>query len=240
MWYTYFDPLWWLVIGIGAALGGIATLRVKSTFARYSQKGTSRGYTGAQVAAAILRDNYIHDVTIESVPGRLSDHYDPRSKVLRLSEPVYGSQSMAALGVAAHEVGHAIQHARGYVPLKFRSAWVPVASIGTNIGWLVIFLAFMLGGVSTAGGTIAAWVGVALFGTSTLFTLITLPVEFDASRRALVSLSEGGYVTAEELTGARKVLSAAAMTYVAAFVSSLLMLLSYALRLGLLGGSRND
>ena len=147
---------------------------------------------------------------------------------------------MAALGVAAHEVGHAIQHARGYVPLKFRSAWVPVASIGTNIGWLVIFLAFMLGGVSTAGGTIAAWVGVALFGTSTLFTLITLPVEFDASRRALVSLSEGGYVTAEELTGARKVLSAAAMTYVAAFVSSLLMLLYYALRLGLLGGSRND
>ena len=145
-WYQMFDPLWWVVIGLGAALGGIATLMVKSTFARYSQLATSRGYTGAQVAQAILRDHDIHDVRVEPVAGRLSDHYDPRGKVLRLSEPVYGSQSMAALGVAAHEVGHAIQHARGYAPLALRSALVPITTLGTNLSWIVILIAFVLRG----------------------------------------------------------------------------------------------
>jgi Zn-dependent membrane protease YugP len=196
--------------------------------------------TGAEVARRILGDNGIEDVSIERVGGRLNDHYDPRSRTLRLSEPVYGSQSLSALGVAAHEVGHAIQHARGYLPLQFRSAWVPVANRGAGISMFVIFAAFFLGGVGTVLGKNLAILGVVLMGATTVFTLITLPVEFDASRRALISLSEGGYLDGEEIHGARKVLNAAALTYVAAFITSLLTLLYYAYRLGLLGGNRSD
>jgi Zn-dependent membrane protease YugP len=170
----------------------------------------------------------------------MTDHYDPRTKTLKLSEPVYGSNSMAALGVAAHEVGHAIQHAAGYVPLKFRSAWVPVANLGGGISMIVIILAALMGGATTLLGQNLAIVGVILFATTTVFTLVTLPVEFDASRRALLALESGGYVSSAELQGARKVLNAAALTYVAAFVTSLLTLLYWAYRLGLLGGGRRD
>ena len=235
-----FDPLYWVLIGIGTVLSLWATARVKGTFARYSKLTTRSRLTGADIARSILRDSGIHDVNVTTVRGALSDHYDPRSKTLRLSEPVYGSNSMAAFGVAAHEVGHALQHAGGYAPLRFRSAWVPVANLGGTLSMIVLIAAAFMGGVATVGGKMVSLIGVILFAATTIFTLITLPVEFDASRRALVALDRGGYATAEELTGARKVLNAAAFTYVAAFITSLLTLLYWAYRLGLLGGRRSD
>lgn len=236
----FFDPLYWLVIGVSIALSAWAAVKVKGTFARFSQYTTRSGLSGADIARRILSDNGIHDVTIESVSGTLSDHYDPTSKTLRLSEPVYAGRSMAAFGVAAHEVGHAIQHARGFAPLKFRSAWVPVANLGGGISMVVIILALVLGGAATAAGGTMALIGVILMATTTLFTLVTLPVELDASRRALLALEHGGYVSSEELDGARKVLNAAALTYVMAFVSSLLTLLYWAYALGLFGGGSSE
>lgn len=235
-----FDVYYWLVIGAGAALSGWAALRVRSTFARYSRTRTRLGLTGAGIAARILRDHGIHDVAIEPVAGSLSDHYEPSTKTLRLSESVYHQQSLAAFGVAAHEAGHAIQHARAYAPLRFRSAWVPVASLGGNISMVVLLLAAVLGGAATATGSTLALLGVILFTTTTVFTLVTLPVEFDASRRALAALKRGGYVCAEELAGAKRVLDAAALTYVAAFVTSLLQLAYWAYSLGLVGGGHSE
>ncbi len=235
-----FDPFYWLVIGVGLVLSLWASMKTKGTFHKYSQYTTRSRMTGADVAKAILRDANINDVTVEPVRGTLTDHYDPRGKTLRLSEAVYGSTSMSAAGVAAHEVGHAIQHAQGYAPLKFRSAWVPVANLGGGISMMVLFLAAMLGGAQSVMGHNLAIVGVLLFATTTVFTLVTLPVEFDASKRALVTLEHGNYLTTEELAGAKKVLDAAALTYVAAFVTSALTLLYWAMRLGLLGGRRND
>lgn len=234
-----FDPVYWIVIGVGMALSLWAQARVKGTFAKYSRVGTRSRLSGAEVARGILARNSIDGVRIEPIRGSLNDHYDPRTRTLRLSEPVYGGSSMAAFGVAAHEVGHAIQHASGYAPLKFRSAWVPVANLGGGISMVVLILAAFLGGAQTAFGQGAAMLGVALFATTTIFTLVTLPVEFDASRRALAALESGGFVSSAELAGARKVLRAAALTYVAAFVTSLLTLLYWAYRLGLLGGRRD-
>jgi hypothetical protein len=234
----FFDPMYWLIIGGGMLLSLWASARTKGAFKKYSQFTTRGGLTGADVARAILRDNGISDVSIEPIRGTMTDHYDPRTKTLRLSEGVYGSRSMAAVGVAAHEVGHAIQHARGYAPLKFRSAWVPVANLGGGISMVVLILAMIMGGAATALGGTLAMVGVVMFAGTTVFTLITLPVEFDASRRAMVTLGQGGYLTPDELDGSRAVLSAAAMTYVAAFITSLLTLLYWAYRLGLLGGRR--
>lgn len=236
----FFDPLYWLVIGVGMLLSLWASMKTKGTFNKYSQYTTHRRMTGADIARSILRDNGIGDVTVEPVPGKLTDHYDPRTKTLRLSESVYNSASMSACGVAAHEVGHAIQHARGYAMLKFRSAWVPVANLGGGISVFVLIMAALMGGTATAMGGNLATLGIILFGTTTVFTLVTLPVEFDASRRALLTLQQGSYLTPEELTGARRVLNVAAMTYVAAFVTSLLMLLYWAMRLGLLGGRSDD
>lgn len=233
-----FDPLYWLVIGIGMVLSVGANAMVKGRFRKYSQIGTRSGMTGAQVAQAILQENGIFDVRVERVPGKLTDHYDPSSKTLRLSEPVYASNSMAAFGIAAHEVGHAIQDAKGYAPLRFRSAWVPVANTGSGLSMFVIIAAFFLGGAATALGATVAWIGIGLFATTTLFTLVTLPVEFDASSRALACL-KGRYVSDDEYTGAKKVLDAAALTYVAAFATSLMTLLYWAMQLGLLGGRRD-
>jgi len=233
-----FDPLYLAIMAIGAVLSMGASMLTKSRFAKYSQLGTRSNMTGAEVAAAILRDQGIRDVTIEPVAGQLSDHYDPRSKTLRLSQPVYGGRSMAAFGVAAHEVGHAIQHATGYSMLKFRSAWVPVANTGSRISIFVLIAATFMGGAATALGSSLALAGVILFGATTVFTLVTLPVEFDASHRALAAL-QGRYTTDEEYLGAKKVLNAAAMTYVAAFVTSLLTLFYWAMRLGLIGGRRS-
>ena len=233
-----FDPLYIVIMVIGAVLSMGASMLTKSRFEKYSRIGTRSNMTGAEVAAAILRDQGIDDVTIEPIAGRLSDHYDPSSKTLRLSEPVYGGRSMAAFGVAAHEVGHAMQHATGYSMLKFRSAWVPVANTGSRISIFVLIAAAVMGGAATALGSSLALAGVLLFGATTVFTLVTLPVEFDASHRALAAL-QGRYTTNEEYLGAQKVLNAAALTYVAAFVTSLLTLLYWAMRLGLLGGRRS-
>jgi len=224
------DPLYWIILGIGLVLGLVTSGLVKSAVARYSQVPSRRGITGSEVAHLILQANGITDVTVEPVSGSLTDHYDPRSKTLRLSEPVYGSNSVAAVGIAAHEVGHAIQDARHYVPLKFRSAVVPVAGLGTNLGLFIVIIAAALGGLHHV--PVLAYVGIILFATSTVFTLLTLPVEFDASRRALVTLEHGGVLTADEMPGVRRVLGAAALTYVAAFVSSLLILLYWLDRLG--------
>ena len=234
-----FDPLYLLVIGIGIGLSFYASTITKSRFRKYSQYTTRSRLTGAEVARGILNDNNIKDVRIERVSGELTDHYDPRTKTLRLSQVVHDSNSMASFGVAAHEVGHAIQHAQAYSMLSFRSAWVPMANLGGGISMIIIMLAFFLGGAQTATGTSLSWLGVLLFGCTTLFTLVTLPVEFDASKRALASLKQGNYVTEKELNGAEKVLNAAAMTYVAAFITSLITLLYWAFRLGLLGGRRD-
>lgn len=236
----FFDPVYWVVIGAGMLLSLWASMKTKGTFAEYSKYTTNRRLTGADVARSILQDNGIGDVYVKRIEGKLTDHYDPRTKTLRLSEPVYDSASMSACGVAAHEVGHAIQHARGYAMLKFRSAWVPVANLGGGISIFVLIMAVFLGGTATSSGSTMATVGILLFATTTVFTLVTLPVEFDASRRALRTLQQGGYMTPQELAGARKVLNAAAMTYVAAFVTSLLTLLYWAMRLGLLGGRSDD
>ena len=234
-----FDPLYLLVIGIGMALSFYASSLTKSRFRKYSQYTTRSRLTGAEVARGILNDNNIRDVRIERVDGELSDHYDPRTKTLRLSQSVHDSNSMAAFGVAAHEVGHAIQHAKSYAMLSFRSAWVPVANMGGGLSMIVIMLAFFLGGAQSATGASLAWLGVLLFGCTTVFTLVTLPVEFDASSRALKYLQKGNYVSEKELDGARKVLNAAALTYVAAFITSLVTLLYWMFRLGLLGGRRD-
>jgi len=233
-----FDPLYILVLVVGIGLSFWASTITKSRFRTYSQYTTRSRMTGAEVARSILSDNGISDVRVERVAGELSDHYDPRTKTLRLSQAVHDSNTMAAFGVAAHEVGHAIQHAQSYAPLQFRSAWVPVANLGGGISMVVIMLAFFMGGAASAAGTSLSWLGVILFSGTTIFTLITLPVEFDASKRALACLRKGGYVIDKELDGARKVLNAAAMTYVAAFVTSLLTLLYWAYRLGLMGGRR--
>ncbi len=236
----FFDPLYWLMIGAGMILSLWASMKTKGTFQKFSQYTTRSGMTGAQVAQAILRDANVTGVTIEPIRGNLTDHYDPRTKTLRLSEGVYASKSMSAAGVAAHEVGHAIQDAQGYAPLKFRSAWVPAANLGGGISIFVLIAAAMLGGAQTVLGAKVALLGVLLFATTTVFTLVTLPVEFDASRRALATLNRGGYLNREELAGAKQVLDAAALTYVAAFVTSALTLLYWAMRLGLLGGRRSD
>jgi len=235
----FFDPVYWLLIGAIVVISGLASMATRGAFNRYSRVANRRGMTGADVAAAILRANMIHDVKIEPVRGKLSDHYDPRTKTLRLSEPVFGERSLAAAGVAAHEVGHAIQHATGYAPLRFRSAWVPVAGFGSNISWLLLIGAMFMGGAQTAMGNNLAIAGLALFATTTVFTLITLPVEFDASRRAMQTLERQQILAQDELGGARAVLNAAAMTYVAAAVASIMTLLYWAFRLGLIGGRRD-
>jgi len=237
----FFDPLYLAVIGVGMALSLWASAKTKGAFNKYSQFTTRRGFTGAEIAQAILRDNGIADVRVEPVAGNLTDHYDPRTKTLRLSEQVYGSRSMAAAGVAAHEVGHAIQHAKAYGPLQFRSAWVPIASFSSGLSMILIIAALFLGGAATQGsiGWFAAWAGVILFGATTVFTLVTLPVEFDASNRALATLQRGSYLSPEEMRGAKSVLDAAALTYVAAAITSILTLLYWAYRLGLFGGRRD-
>jgi Zn-dependent membrane protease YugP len=187
--------------------------------------------TGAQVARAILDRNGLFDVPVELTPGELTDHYDPLRRVVRLSEPVYYGRSVAALGVAAHETGHAIQHKIGYVPLQLRTAIVPAVNIGTNIGWILMLLGIVIG---ISG---LAWVGVILFSLGTLFALLTLPVEFDASRRALALLTTMGIVDRTEEGQAREVLNAAALTYVAGLVMAVLNLLYW---ISLVSGMRRS
>lgn len=225
----YFDPTYIFVI-IGALICAIASMNVSSTYRKYSEVSNRRGLTAEAVAAQMLREAGIFDVRIERVGGNLTDHYSPKEKVLRLSDSVYGSTSVAAIGVAAHECGHAIQHHTKYVPLTLRSASVPLANIGSFIYWPVIILGIILGRPELAS------FGVILFGFVVLFQLITLPVEFDASNRAMKVMTERGILSGEELKCAGKVLGAAALTYVAALFNSILQLL----RLVLLTRSRDD
>ena len=218
----YFDPMYMMIIAVTMALSLWAQAKVKGAYAKYSQIGSRSGMTGADMARWMMEREGISDVELECIPGELSDHYDPRAKVVRLSQGVYQSSSIAALGIAAHEVGHVIQHARGYAPLNLRSFVYPTASIGTKLAFPLIFI-----GLFISTFKVLTIVGVLLFAASTLFTLVTLPVEFNASSRALAALNEGQVLDSEELSGAKKVLDAAAWTYVAAAVASVLTLLYY-------------
>ena len=213
--------IWLLCMGVPLLMGLWAQRKVKRTFAKWSEVPVHNGMTGAQAAAEVVRASGLPDVEIRAVEGRLSDHYDPRNRTLNLSPDVGQASTVAALGVAAHEAGHAIQDGRGYWPMRVRQTVVPVASIGSTLAFPLIFLGFILGSLGLVN------VGLALFTAIVLFQLITLPVEFDASRRALVALNDGGLLTTEELGGARQVLSAAAWTYVAAFVASVAQLLYF-------------
>lgn len=225
----YFDPTYILIV-IGMVLSLVASAKVKSTFGKYSKVASATGYTGATAAEKILHIAGIYDVRIEHVQGDLSDHYDPRSKTLRLSDSVYSSRSVAAIGVAAHECGHAIQHDKNYVPLTIRGAIVPIANFGANISWPLILIGFLI-----VNSQFLVTLGILLFSGSVLFQLVTLPVEFNASSRAIKILGNSGILYDDEVGKAKKVLSAAALTYVAAAAASILQLL----RLIILFGGRD-
>lgn len=229
--YYYYDPTYMLII-ISALISLFAQFLVNSRFSKYSRVRSRSGMTGAQAAERILQSQGIYDVAIQRVSGKLTDHYDPRNKTLNLSDAVYASTSVAAVGVAAHECGHAIQHARGFAPLSFRSALVPVANIGSQLSWLFIILGIFFGGSHTL-----IMIGILMFSAAVLFQLVTLPVEFNASGRALKLLSETGILQKDEVSDTRKVLSAAALTYVAAAATAVLQLLRL---LRLFGGNDRD
>lgn len=230
--YSWWDPTYFLVI-IGAVICMIASARVKTTFNKYSKYRSRTNMTGAEAAQRVLRSAGITDVTIRHVSGNLTDHYDPRNKTLNLSDSVYGSASVAAIGVAAHECGHAIQHQKSYAPLSIRSAIVPVANIGSTLAWPLIIIGLFF---SSATGSFLINLGILCFSLAVLFQLVTLPVEFDASRRAVRILGSTGILSEQELPMTRKVLKAAALTYVAGAAAAILQLL----RLIILFGGRND
>ncbi|MCI8823537.1 MAG: zinc metallopeptidase [Lachnospiraceae bacterium] len=227
----FYDATYILVL-IGALLSMWASARVNLTYKKYAQVHSRSGLTGAEAARRILQGAGIYNVRVEHISGNLTDHYDPRGKVLRLSDTVYGSPSVAAIGVAAHECGHAIQDDQAYAPLRLRAAFVPVANIGTKAAIPIILLGLVLGSSYTL-----VQVGLLCFACGTLFQLITLPVEFNASARAVDILGNTHMLSEDELKHTRKVLSAAAMTYVAAAAASILSLLRLAL---LFGGRRRD
>lgn len=217
----------WLVFTVPPLLFGLyAQWKVKHTFAKYSEVRPERGITGADAAAAVLQASGLPKLTIEPVEGYLSDHYDPSSKTLRLSAEVGATSSIAALGVAAHEAGHAIQDARGYGPMRIRQGLVPLAQLGSST-WLFPVMGGMILGVESVIGRYAFLLGIGMFGLVVLFQLVTLPVEFDASKRALQVLESSGLLAPSEMPGAKAVLNAAALTYVAAFVSALAQLLYF-------------
>ena len=228
----YMDPTYLLVL-VGALLCIGASAKLNSTYRKYAGVRCMSGITGAEAAQRILNAAGIHDVSIEHVAGELTDHYDPRNKVLRLSDSVYGAASVAAIGVAAHECGHAVQHSQGYVPLKVRSALVPAANIGSKLGIPLVVIGLLFGLYSSL-----VPVGIWVFALAVLFQVVTLPVEFNASSRALVMLQNCGITGGQETGYCRKVLWAAALTYVAAAASSVLQLLRLILLSG--GRRRND
>ena len=227
----YFDPLYLLMLLPGLILAGIASLMVKVTFSRYSKVPSYSGMTGAQAAERMMRSNGIFDVRIEETQGFLSDHYDPTNKVLRLSPGVYESNSLAAVGVACHEAGHALQHATQYAPLVLRTVLVPVTNFSSMFAFYVVAAGFLFRPL--------LYVGCALFAIAFLFALVTLPVEWDASSRAKQHLLTAGIVSPGQEGDAGRVLNAAFLTYLAAAVSSLMTLLYYLLRAGIIGGSRD-
>ena len=231
--YGYGFDWTYLMVLAGAILSIIASAKVNSTFQKYARVRSMSGMTGAQVARRILDRNGLSNIPVEHVSGNLSDHYDPSRKVLRLSDSTYNSVSVAAIGVAAHECGHAIQHKEGYGPLKLRTAIVPAANIGSRLGMPIILLGLFFGG----GGSFLVNLGIWVFSLAVLFQIVTLPVEFNASNRALVMLDDYGILGQDEKRKAKSVLSAAAMTYVAAAASSILQLLRLII---LFGGRRNS
>lgn len=230
--YGWWDPTYLLVI-IGAVICMIASARVNTTFNKYSKYRSRTNMTGAEAAQRVLHSAGITDVTIRHVSGNLTDHYDPRNKTLNLSDSVYGSTSVAAIGVAAHECGHAIQHQKSYAPLSIRSAIVPAANIGSTLAWPLIIIGLFF---SSNTGSLLINLGILCFTLAVLFQIVTLPVEFDASRRAVRILGSTGILSEQELPMTRKVLKAAALTYVAGAAAAILQLL----RLIILFGGRND
>ena len=228
----YFDPTYILVV-IGALICLAASAKVKSTFNRYDRVRSMSGMTGAQAAERILNSAGIYDVTVQHISGNLTDHYDPRNKVLSLSDSTYSSTSVAAVGVAAHECGHAIQHQTNYAPLNIRSAIVPVANFGSSIAWPLILIGLFF---TSKTGTFLIDLGIICFSMAVLFQLVTLPVEFNASRRAVKILENTGILGHEELQGTKKVLGAAALTYVAGAASAILQLLRLIILFGGRGG----
>ncbi|MDY0088688.1 MAG: zinc metallopeptidase [Coriobacteriia bacterium] len=214
----FLDSQYILIMLVAMVLGFITQGYVNSTYRKWSQVPLMTGRTGAEVARTMLDSEGLHAVGIETVPGHLTDHYDPRTNVLRLSTDVYSGRSVAAAGVAAHEAGHAVQHARGYVPAKIRMALVPVANLGSGAAWVLIFIGLAIGFLQLA------WLGVAAFATAVLFQLVTLPVEFNASGHALRALSTTGALQPQQVSGARNVLTAAALTYIAAALISVMQL----------------
>ena len=229
----FFDPLYMIMLLPALLLAGIASIITKSTFSKYARISASSGVTGAEAAARLLERNGIHDVRIERTSGFLSDHYDPRARTLRLSANVHDSNSLSAIGVACHEAGHALQHADHYAPLALRSALVPVTQVGTIAPYIILPVGFILGSMALIK------IGIALFAVVVLFSLITLPVEWNASARAKQLMVSSGIVSAKEQERAAQVLNAAFLTYIAAAVSALLTLLYFLLRSGLLGGRRD-
>lgn len=230
--FYYFDPLYFLFLIPALALVIIAQVWVKSSYNKYAKVYNQRGLTGREAAQAVLDRAGLHHIRIERVAGKLTDHYDPRAQVIRLSPEVYNTPSIAAVGIAAHEAGHAVQHATGYAGIKVRNAILPISNHGPTLG---IFL-LLIGAVFNF--PVLIYFGIALFSFAFLFQLVTLPVEFNASRRALAAIKETGLLTEEERAGARKVLTAAAMTYVAAMLQSLMTLLYYIVRFT--GGNRRE
>ena len=221
LYYSMFDPTYVLVL-VGALICIVASTRVKSTFAKFSRVRSARGLTGKEAAEQILRGQGLYDVKVNHVRGQLTDHYDPRTKTVNLSDATYSQNSVAAIGVAAHECGHAIQHHVGYAPLSFRTALVPIANLGSMAAWPLIIIGLLLGG-STSSFLIN--IGILAFSASVLFQVVTLPVEFNASSRALKILEGTGMLSADEVGASKSVLSAAALTYVASVAASLLQLM---------------
>ena len=222
----YFDTTYLIFLLPCVVLSLICQIRVKSAFSKYGQIANSRNMTGAQAAEYVLRHNGVTGVRIEHVAGALTDHYDPRSNVIRLSDAVYNTASVAAVGVAAHEAGHAVQTAKNYLPNKIRGVILPVARFGSSISWILVALGFLFAyRTNNPIGTTMLYGGIILFAASVLFTLVTLPVEFDASRRALKCIRDTNLLTGEEYNGARSVLRAAAMTYVASALTAIMQLL---------------
>lgn len=228
----FYDPTYILVM-IGVVICLLASANMNSTFSKYSRVRSHSGMTGKEAAEALLHREGIYDVRVEYVAGNLTDHYDPRSKVLRLSDATYQQTSVAAIGVAAHECGHAIQHARGYAPLSIRSALVPVANFGSSIAWPLIIIGLIM---NSQTSQLFLNLGVIAFSMAVLFQIVTLPVEFNASRRALKILGNTGMLYPDEVRETRKVLTAAALTYVAGAASAILQLL----RLIMISNSRRD
>ena len=234
MYGFYYDPTYVMVL-IGVVICMLASANVNRTFQKYSRIRSHSGMTGREAAERLLHANGIYDVTVQRIAGNLTDHYDPRNKTLNLSDSTYASTSVAAICVAAHECGHAVQHANGYAPLKIRGSLVPVANFGSTLAWPLILIGFLIQGNASV---LLINLGILLFSAAVLFQIVTLPVEFNASSRALKSLETNGILYTEEVADTRKVLRAAALTYVASAASAILQLLRLILISG--GRRRND